>query len=47
MKIYFNLNSQGNEKVDFFTQETYDFQSLGNGTIIIAGYEDIKVSMFH
>ena len=46
MKIYFNLNSQGNEKLDFFSQETYDFQILKNESVIVAGYEDIKASIF-
>ena len=46
MKIYFNLNSQGNEKLDFFSQETYDFQILENESVIVAGYEDIKASIF-
>ena len=47
MKIYVNLNSQGNEKIELFSQETYDFQILGNEALIIAGYEDIKMSIFH
>ena len=46
MKIYFNLNCQGNEEIEFFSQETYDFQILGNETLIIAGYEDIKFPIF-
>ena len=47
MEIYFNLNSQGNEKIEFFSQDTYDFQILGNKALIIACYEDIKISIFH
>ena len=26
---------------------TYDFQIFGNETMITAGYEDMKVSIFH
>ena len=46
-EIYFNLNSQGNEKIEFFSQESYDFQIFGNEALIIAGHEDIKISIFH
>ena len=46
IKIYFNLNSQKNEKVAFSSNETYDFQVLGN-TLIIAGYKAINISVFH
>ena len=41
------MNSQGNEKVAFSSKETYDFQVLGNNTLIIAGYKAIKTSIFH
>ena len=34
------------KKNECFSQETYDFQILGNETLIIAGYEDIKLSIF-
>ena len=47
MKIYFNLNSQGKRKIEFFSQDTYDFQILGNEALIYTGYEDIKISTFH
>ena len=47
MKINFNLNSQGNENIDCFFQETYNFQMLENETLIITGYEDIKISVFY
>ena len=40
MKIYFNLSFQGNENIEFFSQEAYDFQILGNETMVNAGYED-------
>ena len=42
MKVVFNLNSQGNEKFDLFSQGTYDFQNLGNETLFIADYENVK-----
>ena len=35
------------KKITFFAQETYDFQILGNEALIIAGYEDIKISIFY
>ena len=35
MKIYFNLNYQGMKK---FSEETCDFQILGNEALMIAGY---------
>ena len=47
MKINFNFNSQGNKKIDCFSQETYNFQILENETLIITGYEDIKISVFY
>ena len=46
MEIYFNLNSEGNEKIEFFSQKTYDFQILGNEALIIASYEDVELSIF-
>ena len=46
MKIYPNLNSKENEKIEFFSQVTYDFQTLGNETLIAAGYKDIKFLFF-
>ena len=45
IKIYFNMNSQKNEKVPFSPKETHDFHVLGN-TLIIAGYKAIKMSIF-
>ena len=47
IKIYFNISSQKNEKVAFFSKETYDFQVLGNNTLIINIYKAIKISIFH
>ena len=46
-KIYFDFNSQGYEKIVFFSKETHDFQILRSESSIIAGYEDIKISIFH
>ena len=43
---YFNMNSQKNEKVEFSSKETYDFQVLGNA-LIIAGYKVLKISILH
>ena len=47
MEIYFNLNSQRNEKVEFFSLETFSFQILGNETLIITGLQRYKISIFH
>ena len=47
MKIYFSLNAEGGEKLECVSQETYDFRILGNETLIIVGYEDINISIFH
>ena len=41
------MNSQKNEKVAFSSKETYDFQILGNNTLIIVGYKAIQISIFH
>ena len=41
------MNSQENEKVPFSSKETYDFQVLGNNTLIIADYKAINISIFH
>ena len=46
MKIYFNLNSQWSEKVEFFFKETCDFQIVGNETITLVSYRDMKISVF-
>ena len=47
MKTCFNVNSQENEQIPFFSKETCEFQVLGNNTLIIAGYKAIKLSIFH
>ena len=46
MKVFFNLNSQGNEKFELLSQGAYDFQNLGNETLFVADNEDIKISIF-
>ena len=43
----FQFEFQEDEKVEFFSQETYDFQILGNETLMMAGYEDTNYSIFH
>ena len=35
------------KKVSFSSKETYEFQVLGNNTLIIDGYKAIKISIFH
>ena len=44
--MFFNLNSYGNEKFELFSQETYDFQNLGNESLFVADYENVKKSTF-
>ena len=44
--MFLNLNSQGNEKCELFSQGTYDFQILGNETLFMADYENVKKSTF-
>ena len=46
VRILFNLNSQGNEKLKLFSQGTYDFENFRNGTLFIADLEDVKKSAF-
>ena len=46
MKILFNLNSQGIEKFDLFSQRTYNFQNSGNKTLFIADYQNVKKSTY-
>ena len=47
MKIYFNLNCQAlwNEKIAFFSQETYDFQILGSETMILTKIPEFLFSI--
>ena len=44
IEIFFNLNPQGNEKLELFSQGTYDVQNFGNETLFIADHEDVKKS---
>ena len=46
IQILFNLNYQGNEKFELFSQGIYDFQNLGNETLFIADHENVKKSAF-
>ena len=46
MKMFFNLNSQGIEKFELFSQGTYDCQNLGNETMFVADYENVKKPTF-
>ena len=41
------MNCKENEKVAFSSKETYNFQVLGNNTLIIAGHKAIKIYIFH
>ena len=43
IKILFNLNSQGNEKLKLFS---YDFRNLGNEAFFITNHENVKKSAF-
>ena len=45
-KIGFNTKSQGTLKVELFSPGIYKFQNLGNETLVIAGYECVKISGF-
>ena len=39
IKIALNFKSRGTEKIKFSSQGTYNFQILGNETLIIADYK--------
>ena len=39
MKIASNYKSRGTEKIELSSQGTYNFQNLGNETLIIADYK--------
>ena len=43
IKITFNLNSQGNEKIEVFSQGIDGGQNLDSETLVIADYEYKKV----
>ena len=40
IKIIFNLNSLGNEKLELFSQRTYDIQNFESETLFIANNEE-------
>ena len=46
IKIPVNFKSRGTEKVKLSSQGTYNFQILGNETLLIADYKYAKVSKF-
>ena len=46
IKILFDLNSQGNEKFELFSQGTCDFPNFGNEPLLNADYENVKKSAF-
>ena len=48
-EIYSNLNSQRNEKKtnELLSQETYNFQFLGNDGRILSYYNDVKICSFN
>ena len=46
IKIALNFKSQGTEKMELSSQGTYNFQILGNKTLIIADYKDAKIFKF-
>ena len=39
IKIALNFKSRGTEKVELSSQGTYNFQILGNETVIVADYK--------
>ena len=49
MNIFFKFESPKKMKTNnkLLSQETYKFQIVGNDTMIIADYKDIKISSFH
>ena len=47
MKMYFDLNSQRNKKIELFSQNTYAFKILGNDAIVVADCQDIRIFSFH
>ena len=44
IKLVLNFKSQGTEKFELFSQETYCFQNLRYETLVIADYEYVKIS---
>ena len=46
IKIALHLKSQGTEKIRLSSQGTYNFQILGNETLVIADYEYATAKIF-
>ena len=46
IKIALNFKSRGTEKIELSSQGTYNFQILGNETLIIADYKYAKIFKF-
>ena len=46
IKIALNFKSQGIEKFELFSQDTYNFHNLRNETLVIADYEYAKIFSF-
>ena len=46
IKIALNFKSQGTEKIELSSQGTYNFQILGNESLIIADYKYAKSFKF-
>ena len=46
IKIVLNFKSEGTEKIELSSQEIYNFQILGNETLITAAYKYAKIFMF-
>ena len=46
IKIALNLDSRGDKKIELSSQGTYNFQILGNETLIIADYKYTKIFNF-
>ena len=45
-KIALNFKSRGTEKIELFSQGTYNSQILGNETLILADYKYAKIFKF-
>ena len=46
INIALNFKSRGTEKIELSSQGTYNFQILGNETLIIADYKHAEISKF-
>ena len=45
-KIALNVKSEGTENLWLFSQGMYNFQNLGDETLVIADYKCVKISKF-